>query len=59
MNSVVTVSGYIKVSQAYLGGNLELSLPYLMSLHHVIDCSLNRAKYISDLDKELKIYRLA
>ncbi len=50
---------YITVVQAYLNNKLELDLSELLSLHHLIDAEVRNFNYDSDLEKNLKIFKLA
>jgi hypothetical protein len=50
---------FIEVGQAYFQKKLELSVPELLSIHHLIDVELRNFKYNSELEKSLKVYKLA
>ncbi|KXJ98319.1 MAG: hypothetical protein UZ19_OD1000751 [Parcubacteria bacterium OLB19] len=55
MNSQINnPADFIEVVQAYFDKKLELSLPELRSLHHLIDVELRNFKYDSELEKNLK-----
>ena len=52
-------SDFITVVQAYFDKKIELILPELQSLHHLMEVELRNFKYDSDLEKKLKVFKLA
>jgi hypothetical protein len=49
---------FITVVQAYFDQKLELILPELQSLHHLIDVELRNFNYDSNLEKNLKFAKV-
>lgn len=54
-----TTELYVALIQAYLQNKLELDLPQVMSLHHLVDIHIRGFRFDSFVEKNLKFHKLA
>ncbi len=60
LNNFESTTGiYIALIQAYLQKKLELELPQILAIHHLVDVHIRGVRFDSSMDRNLKFYKLA